>query len=670
MRLAGFDVFDTALIRALGSPEAVFRLLEARLAARGVLGNPSGFAAARTEADARARAKAGGREVRLDEIYSELQHALRFTEAQRESALGAELQLEEELLRPVPEIATRIVGARKRGDAIAFLSDTYLSAEFVKDQLQRHGLLREGDTCLVSSSDGATKWSGEAFRRILERTGVKPRRFRFCGNHAHADCQVPRSLGARAEHFGRGNLNRYERILEDHCSKHGSLASVFAGASRLARLGVETSSPEESEIRDVTAGVIAPTLVSFALWILDRCQTRGTRRLYFLSRDAHLLLTVTEAVARRLGRGVETRYLYSSRRAWLPACLTRIEPGQLAWAFEDSHFVSVRSLLHRLGIEPDQISESLRGLDLPENRWEENLDKQQRESLREAVLHDTTIGHQILDRAKTDRDRLFGYLRQEGLFEDVPWALVDLGWHASTQQGLQRLWTTPEIWPQASIASSRMPTGFYFGLRNHREGEDASALDAEGYFLDERRGVGFVKNELPQLGAIMETLCAPAHGPLEALSTGADGVEPVLRPLVLTTPQRRFLDLVQTTVSVFIEGLFLDAAAVDLRANMRPAVHDLIHSFWNAPSEREARAWGRFPVDDRLGKPLSSTLARPFEWLDVWRIYRRGWMALPEGCMWFAGCFVQTSAPVRVGMKLANRAASVREALHNRAEPH
>ena len=75
--------------------------------------NPEEFAKTRSLADQRSRANAGGREVTLAEIYSDLVHTLRLTEEQRDTAMRAELAIEAELLHPIPGAVARVAEACK-----------------------------------------------------------------------------------------------------------------------------------------------------------------------------------------------------------------------------------------------------------------------------------------------------------------------------------------------------------------------------------------------------------------------------------------------------------------------------------------------------------------------------------------------------------------------------
>src|SRR6266487_327166 len=92
-QIASFDVFDTLLTRAVGSPEALFLALGRRLFQAGLIAvTPEAFARARIEAERRAYKNAGRTtgECTLDTIYAELGAALRLSRSQQQDFLRRE----------------------------------------------------------------------------------------------------------------------------------------------------------------------------------------------------------------------------------------------------------------------------------------------------------------------------------------------------------------------------------------------------------------------------------------------------------------------------------------------------------------------------------------------------------------------------------------------------
>ncbi len=124
--------------------------------------------------------------------------------------------------------------------------------------------------------------------------------------------------------FGSGDLmspvaaeaTRYEQIMAACSVRPGDLADRFAYASRAARAAVDVRSEHEAAIRDVAAGVAAPALVAFVIWMQQQSRLRGLRRLRFLSRDGQVLYELTRRLAPMLGAGLDLEYVYSSRLTW------------------------------------------------------------------------------------------------------------------------------------------------------------------------------------------------------------------------------------------------------------------------------------------------------------------------------------------------------------------
>jgi FMN phosphatase YigB (HAD superfamily) len=518
--LLSCDVFDTMLVRIVGAPSAVFLILGKRLQARGLIRcSPEAFARARIEANRRARRNAG-RGVGLADIYHELQFSMDLSDAEREAIRAEELTLEAELLRPVPGAAERLAEARAAGQAVAFLSDMYLDSSFLRGQLERHGLLAEGDGCYVSCEAGCGKEDGRAYRIMAEREGVPPGSVLHRGNDPRADVAGARAAGVGAEPFLEGNLNRYEDALEAHTYATQGLSSVMAGAARLARLSVPAASPREEVLRDVAASVGGPTVVSFMLWLLRRAQRLGIRRLYFPAPDGHLLVRVAESLARKLG--VE--------------CEPMVIPGAKQW---------------------DEVTENTQ--------------------------------------------EVLSYIHQEGLSAHSDWAVVDGGWSERRVDSMSRA---------LRAGGGAIPARFVFA-RLAISGADwaGESVPVHAYFSDHplRRGHRGRFNEL-----YLQLLCGADHGERA----------PVIDKAILS----------------FVDWLWLDPNALDLEADMRPAVADALHAFFASPSAAEARAWG-------------APIANPLAARDLLRALRHGQIRAPGHLDWLEGSLALTPPVTRALLK-------------------
>ena len=376
IQISSFDVFDTVLTRIVGAPRAIFLLLGKQLASQSLIScTPEAFADARIKAEHRTHGHVGEK-CSLEQIYIELAIALRLTDEQREKMMHLECVLESKLIRPILIAKDLIQAARDQGKRVVFVSDMYLPAEFIQEQLVLHSFWVKGDQLYVSHEYGKSKATGQLFQEMISRQGILPTQVSHCGNDLRIDVQGAKKVGLKAHHFNEGNLNRYEQILESYSCATEGLSSVLAEASRLVRLQVPVSSSKEAALRDVAAGVVAPTLVGYVLWVLQQAQMMGLKRLYFVSRDGQILLEIARRLVSKLNVSCELRYIYGSRLAWNLSAVASLDQEQASqmlkrssWILDSTSAISIRDFFARVCIPPEEISDRLAAVGFKEEDW-------------------------------------------------------------------------------------------------------------------------------------------------------------------------------------------------------------------------------------------------------------------------------------------------------------
>jgi FMN phosphatase YigB (HAD superfamily) len=654
IELACFDVFDTALTRTAGAPESVFLMLGRLLTRRGLVScTPEAFAHARATAATRAYRNQGPHRasVRLANIYQEVGIALHLEPAQLKMVMGLEQQLEARLLRPVPTTCQSIREARQQGRRIAFVSDMYLSGRYIRQQLKRHGLWQQGDQCHVSCEEQEEKGTGTLFNKILRHEGLAPESVIHHGNDRHCDLEGARKAGIKAVHLDVANLNRYEQQLDGQGPASEGLAAAMAGASRMARLRVSAKSEHERSLRDVTAGVAAPTLAGYVLWILKRAESLHLQRLYFVSRDGQVLLDMARQLQPRLGLSIELRYLYGSRKAWNLAAISEITEQRLDWVWDFTDFVSLRTLLAPLNLHPAEIGPSLESCGFSKQDWSRNLIHQERLLLKKHILSDTSIHKAILAKALEQRHILLRYFSQEGLLDSIPSAMVDIGWRGSMYYSLIDL---------LRIASQQPPTGFYFGMLGSNI--DWGPHRPESYFCNDQEKTGWLgipggrhlqmlgDQHMPSRGLVLmaEIFCFADHGTVIGYQEKGGEVKPILRGETNQPVIDWGLPLIRQTIRCFIENLELDPELINPWGDVRQPIAGLLKTFWRQPTLAEAQSWGRCPYDDGLGKTqtLWCQLALPYGWGHVLTAF---WQQRfkPHRLIWFEGAMELTPPAIR-----------------------
>lgn len=631
-----FDVFDTALVRVTASPEAAFLLLGRSLARTELIScTPEVFARMRIEAESRAHANLGAA-MTLADIYSELATSLRLSDAKKFELMDRERSLQADILEPVPPIEARIAELRDMGERIIFVSDMHHSSRFLEQVLTETGLFELGDHCYVSNELGMTKSQG-VFSQILALEDVLPSQVTHTGNHPQADVLRAENEGLGARLFEEGNLTRYEEILDRHLWETGGLSSLMAGASRLARLSTPASSAREAAVRDVVSGVVAPLLVGFLLWTLRQAEALGLERLYFLSRDGQILLQLAAKLVDHLGRPLDLRYLYASRLSWNQATIANLDEHWIWNPLPDP--CSLDQLFSRLGVTSAEIGPTLAGIGLSEKDWKRPMGHERLRSL----AGEEQVRELIFERARSKRQLLEKYYEQEGLFDDVTFGIVDLGWAGSMFSAASRI---------IAAHGGSTPAGLYFA-KNASPHIDAETETLTAYFFDERISSGIPDDRIKNA---LEIFCSGDHGTVLGFEEADGQVSPILEEEVNQRAIDWGLPLLRSTAESFVDHLVLDPELVDPFADVRAATAEAFRAFWASPSRTEAAAaWGSMPWEDHLAyeSRVPQTWAQRYDLRDVGEAFRLARYPRQHKQTWVPGSLAQSPLLVRKLIRLS-----------------
>lgn len=259
---------------------------------------------------------------------------------------------------------------------------------------------------------------------------------------------------------------------------------------------------------------LAPVLAAFATLLLLESRRRGLKRLTFLARDGHFLMTVTERISAASATAPQMAYVHLTRRSTALAAAGRLEARELAaTAGLRADGTTWGSALAYYGIDDEAAIELLSTVDADAT----------------APLPQTLQIARIIDReawrsqvaflAEQRRKLLAGYLREAGLADGTA-AIVDIGWRATIQRNLMQLATT--------VAGVRCPAGLYLGLWADDPGTIPTELDCTGLLSDQRR-----HRRLAEAGAwyaafLLEAICRADEGTTVGYCRAHNTVEPVL----------------------------------------------------------------------------------------------------------------------------------------------
>jgi len=615
-----FDVFDTALTRTVARPADLFAQ-QSPIASV----TPARWQTLRIEAEQQVRRQSQREDITLEAIYEHLAPSIGWNGEETRQALATELELEAKNLRPVPEIRERVAQLHCDGHSVAFISDVYLPASFLQDQLIQQGFWKEGDRLYVSSEEGVTKHSGGLYRVMLDRETLQPGNLCHTGDHAIADDRSARRMGLRTTPFTAARLNLHERAVTEQSEIPLEFRSAVAAASRLARLsrpGIEN--PTEQTLWDVGASMIGPMLTGYVAWCLREAEQRGIRRLYFVSRDGQILHRIAKALCRSENLDIECRYLFGSRQAWHLPALTKMDASTLDWILDSTLHLSVHSVLTRVGLDPASFAAELKENGFDDSTGSRHLDVSERNRLK-ILLSEDPLRSAVLAKAKQHRESAAEYLRQEGLLDSTPWAMVDMGWSGRMQGSLRSL--------LGILGSDRPVTGFYFALKGSCTATDGDTLLS---FLDPAefaaRGLCYIP--------VLETLTAADHGSVMGYRQKTDGgFSPVFHHRALEARNFPWVRTQQDAAVAFAEEFGqLISAGTACKVDSQRIAALLMKRFFGWPTREEARAYRLFRVgEDQAGGRLYR-LATPITPQRYWAALLRGGSFLyrlrwPEACI-------------------------------------
>jgi hypothetical protein len=336
---------------------------------------------------------------------------------------------------------------------------------------------------------------------------------------------------------------------------------------------------------NLASDVAGPLLFGFVHWCLEEAERSGIQRLYFVSRDGQVLQQLALILIEKWNYKVESRYLYGSRQAWHPASIGSLNQTDLEWILVPNKFFSLRQLLARVGLSPDNFKSEATESGLPADQPDRNLSEDER-TRTETLLRKAAV-KEAIERESAHRRKLVSrYLEQEGLFDETPSALVDVGWHGNMQRSLSKL---------LELAGKKaVLTGFYFGLLKERKHNPNDRLKAYwNHFQPPERGVRG-KDRI-----MMEVFAAADHGSVFGYAENDSTIGPVLNRPRNTQALGWGTESLQAGVRAFA----LEFCGLTRREECRPEVlfeiargnfHRLVYD----PAREEAEVLGRFQFSD------------------------------------------------------------------------
>jgi hypothetical protein len=390
---------------------------------------------------------------------------------------------------------------------------------------------------------------------------------------------MPARFGIRAGHFVQAKLNRYEQTARGAGLAVPLWRSHLAGAMRLARLSKKTSDPHLDAVWDTACDVVGPLLFGFVNWCLEQAAARKCQRLYFVSRDGQIFFRIAEHLRQVWRYPVDCRYLYGSRRAWHPATIGNLGEADLDWLAPHNGQLTPRQVFARANLGPEAVAGILVQAGFRAEVWDRELSEEENQRMR-SVLLDPRIKSLVADSARLAGSLAAEYLRQEGLMDEVPFGVVDIGWFGNMQRSLSRL-----ISLTAGKADLRL-AGFYLGLLPPARGQPNmwdywSEPCGEGQPI-ERQATG-----------MLEMFASADHPTVIGYGKTAQGVEPVFQKAGCDPLLKWGVKVLQDGALEFVRRFAPLCEKQNFAGrHFQTVAREIYERFYFHPTATEAKTWG------------------------------------------------------------------------------
>ena len=446
--LISWDLFDTLVDRPFIHPHELFQAVEDKV--KHITNNvylPFHMLRRESERVARVRFANHRREIKFNEIYACLADKSRLSETHIESLKKLELATEKACIKPRRLMKKTWEFAKIFGKPRSIITDIYLDESFIQEVLEANGYA-DYDQLLVSSETRTRKEDGTIFPEYIAATNEAfgSGKFLHIGDNPRADGEMARKYGISARVIPKAmdqmRQSYYGRLLDKSLRQNSYDTSLVAGliANKLfssPQAHFDNSSIGNHELYNLGYSVVGPFLVSYVQWVVRMLQMHKVEKVYFLARDGYLIMKVYEVFRKVFADLPEYNYLLCSRRgvavpgifdldnifetAMLNYGITTVEN------FLSSRFgLSVKDVpaktLNKYGFKADGSTK----IHFPDD-------------LEITNSFVTDIQNIILAKAEEERVLYQDYLKEEGLYDDVKTAMVDIGYSGTMQRKIKSI---------------------------------------------------------------------------------------------------------------------------------------------------------------------------------------------------------------------------------------
>lgn len=376
----------------------------------------------------------------------------------------------------------------------------------------------------------------------------------------------------------RKRLLRYETILDEA----PQISRAVKQVCRDAENGIIDIQLKDSYSGTLYLNVIAPALIGFVEWVLEKSVKEGKNRLYFLSRDGWQMYLIARKMVEEYGLSIECRYLNVSRYSMkLPAYYMDIDAG-IDSICVGGIDVTPQRILRRAAFTDAECAVTMEEIDAADDT-ENILNYRDVLVLREKLKHSRNVRQFIQEHSAAAYNNAIGYLIQEGLCRDGNYYLVDSGWIGTLQCSIEKM--VQSINPEIKVE------GCYFGMYEYPPDADRQRFNT--YYFSPK---GDIRNKLYFSNSLFETIVSSEEGMTYGYEQSAESYVP-------TGPEKKNPNEQQMCNNLKILEYLLNIISFDRCGAQlidRKTIYKLFRLFMAEPTQLELAAYGNNLFSDNV----------------------------------------------------------------------
>jgi HAD superfamily hydrolase (TIGR01549 family) len=519
--LISFDIYDTALLRNVLNPADIFDLVSLELKKRNM--NITDFKKIRVWAEEKARSISQKEDIQFDDIYKIIENKVGKTRSKVIQEI--ELSVEEKFTIANPFIKRVFDYAKSKKKTIIFISDMYLSKEFICSLLKKNGYNGYFEV-YISGDLGISKASSNMYVFLKEQLNID-RNWLHIGDNYISDYINAKKVGI-ASYFYRKVRDRIS--LEQHYSLTYSIMKAI-------QINYSYTSEDIKYWERFGVNVVSSLFFGFVNWLVKHL--RGKDNVYFLSRDGYLPYKIYNMFKKYFNDQLpEAKYIYASRRSYqIPSivCTDQEQGLELLTAYSNifGQKLTLEEILYNIGLNKEAYIDLLKEYGI-EDIQHEIISQKDRNRIKEFLK---VIYPDIFAKCQKEIELLIKYFEQNSLYDYREINLVDVGWRCSTQQAIYRI-------------LKKKTNGYYFGTAYNVY--DDIKNNVKGYAFNLGRPLRNASKIMDNVMMYEFIFCAP-HGSVIGFREDGGTVVPILKEVEQNNYLYKCITFIQSGILKIIE---------------------------------------------------------------------------------------------------------------------